>query len=504
MQDTQESIPIGNGPPDLPAEIWAHTFLLACPAPSLEEFRLISSKNHRRRLFNLTHVCGKWRDIAHSTSELWSTIGIELLNTSQQEREWVDFCVNKSLHASTLSVILAVRSAPRSHPHWQKGLNRKTLTEFFSVSSPDPRLLSAIQHASRWEQFSVILSQPPIMESILHLFSSCIQGEPLLPRLCSFRVSLSPVASDCNYWGLRRPAHELNVLQSAPHLKSVSFITERVAWAPTEGMPWYSPIPIPLSQLSELILEPASSDQTHLLLGMLAGCPELRYLRLGYLMEDEMDFGSLSSLQFVRLEHLEGLSISGEDHAVASLLDSIEVPSLQHFALSIETGAWPQASIMGFLSSVSATLTKLEIGGYYLSTGMLVPWLPLIPKLEVLSITGSLPKPRLAERLLQALTITNADHADTELLPLLTTFHLTHRLSTDIDLELFQKMVQSRGDKSRTTRLRSASIDVTADVHVSRPHFRQESFDKLVEMKKSSGLCINIFYKVGNVSRRML
>ncbi|KAI3622020.1 hypothetical protein WG66_015893 [Moniliophthora roreri] len=481
-------------------EVLIQVFLYACPAPSLDEVRLVSSRNHRRRLLNLTHVCGTWREIAHNTPKLWSVIGIELLDTAPREYEWVEFCIDKSSKASGLSIFLAVRNAPRSHPNWQKAVNRKALGNFFSAVSLDLRLRSIIQHSDRWEHLSIILSQPPIVGYLLHTFASHIVDEPKLPQLRSLSVSLSPIASDCNVWGLHRPAHEVDALQSAPHLKRVRYTTEEVAWAPMEGMPWYSPIPLPLIQI-------------HLLLEILISCPELRHLHAGSLMQDDMDPESQTYLQSVRLEHLISLSISGEGHSVASFLDSIQVPSLERLAIAVDYNAWPQFAIQEFLSGVSSTLRTLEIGESLLPRDSLVPCLSRTPKLEVFSITQSSFDRRLAEDLLRTLTDTGTSASasssttlDMALLPDLKSFRLTlsrARISEEINLALFHKMIMSRVGENRAVRLQSASICITSDIHRGQPRFKPGGLAQLAEMKKN-GFCVDIFYKVGKVSRRIL
>ncbi|KAJ7264900.1 hypothetical protein B0H12DRAFT_1230548 [Mycena haematopus] len=291
----------------LPVELLAEIFELT-----------IRDDNHIEDVFRASQVCSDWRQVAHSTPQLWTRpIQIDLRSRSVEEEQ---------VYTDGLKAWL-VRSAPLTIP----------VSLVLGHRRRDRRILDELlRTASRWRSFhSPGFASPSLIN---HLAECKLESLEEL-TLGSFTGNVDPTA--------------LPSFTTVPQLRTLKIHFSSNAL----------PILMPWAQLTHLTL---GADFPNLALDVLAQCPNLIKAVVSIMGWDVLPEARQDILA---LSHLRALSLSifGLDsrHSI-SFLDSLATPALERRCLdfgSMNDGndAWTQARFTAFqLRAPNITQLHLE------------------------------------------------------------------------------------------------------------------------------------------------
>ncbi|KAJ8092878.1 hypothetical protein PM082_023511 [Marasmius tenuissimus] len=289
----------------------------------------------------LSMVCGRWREVALSTTALWSYISIVT-------GSWPPLKHEKLFRATQMLV-----SRSKRHP---------LTIRFFSFHNSTPDVMDLlIQNCDRWYDVNLALSQM----SLRHYVFRDIQGKvPLLEKL------------NLTYTG-ESPARELlDVFGDAPSLHTLHLSSDMVS----------SEVTLPRRQIHSLALCDCVDSCIYLMLPFFPHASEIEVYRVG-IDDDFNNPGAVIS------SDARSLSITIDDDGQWPLLDRLftimELPKLQKIHIEqydYSDRHWDSMPLRQCLIRSSCVLTSFHLDGLPISDEHIISLLQLLPYLEVLHI----------------------------------------------------------------------------------------------------------------------
>ncbi|KAL0947423.1 hypothetical protein HGRIS_013535 [Hohenbuehelia grisea] len=402
----------------------------------------------------LMQVSSAWRNVAISTSKLWSSLYIMVSNdnhvkSAQLMRVWLERSKQRPI-----SLFLCASNASLAN-----------LSEVYAM------VVSNIHRMKHLRLSLPFFDRTPLIK----LLNS---GAPFLEEL-EVRLSRN-VRQRRNHFhpaGERIPEFTLTA-SSAPRLRSL-------IWQ-NNTQSFLTPCRFDFSTITELTMhDTLSSEQC---VAILKGCPALRTCRLScYSMPGDL----LPTEQPIVHSALKHLSITMSTEG-GPLFNRLTLPALEILRLTDVISAiddefdfqlWNQATFIDFLRCSRCALTELQLSNVLSSEDELIEVLDLIsPSLEVLHLADVRGITSIMDRALELLTVRQApDGSVTCLCPRLDTIRFGPCLaSTD---GMLADMVESRWKASEATR-------GSGSLAIARPRYINPRLDvdHIQDMRRLSAL----------------
>ncbi|KAF9457322.1 hypothetical protein BDZ94DRAFT_237462 [Collybia nuda] len=323
----------------------------------------------------LGHICSRWREVALSTPNLWSSITVQLRDTFPR---YSNFDKEK---------VLFTRSA--------KGLVSCTLV----LSRPTPSIYYFlplfIKHANHirhliLDSVDAFLPLLTLAETVT-LYSLEELDLNFFPQGSGMIFAITRAGEEPRY-------NSINLFKSTPHLRRV---TIRTGGYDQWDFPNIIPLQLPWGQLTHLFLSPYLDIQYTLLSTVLQLCKNLSHCRFHIPPDDR--FPTLFTP--IELQNLEVLEIMHgyrpEIEHASNFLQYLLLPSLKRLILTSHDGIaalWPLNDISELILK-SACNIKVFHARSFLGQDSALPLLNNMPSLTELLIQGITPLPVILGRM---------------------------------------------------------------------------------------------------------
>ena len=284
----------------IPSELWIEIFLLCLPADEFVGINVLEAP------LLLGRICSHWREIALSTTALWSSISIG----DQQ----------LSLRLAQMPLIEAWLARSGNLP-----LSIQIIgCVDFAISGSNDLLDIFIPFSSRWYNLDLWLPQP-LVEKIV------CNNDFSMPFLAILSLAISTVLDD------DKP---LLFSRKATRLRSITVSVDRMI-PPLLNFPW--------AQITELRSD--SIIDIHDCFDIFRLCPQLTHLQLRNISQDPFDGNNRVLARMLNLSWLRLFS-HGD---LGPLLDNLIVPSLHEIHLEVNFDTiWPKSQLIALASRSSS------------------------------------------------------------------------------------------------------------------------------------------------------
>ncbi|KAJ3513488.1 hypothetical protein NLJ89_g2918 [Agrocybe chaxingu] len=321
----------------LPPEIVSRIFVLCVP-DHMDINVMFEDKGPSVPLL-IGAVCKRWREIAWSTPDLWTTLQFHLdLGVLPQQQKRLDECLARSGELP-LSIHLGIKSLAG------------TISAFY------PFIDTVNQQSHRWKGLYIYLPHPLVSRLQVHNMTP-----PVLENLWVFpAVGVDPELGDRS-----------DGLLMGPKIHSPKIIDIGAIRFESINIKWNNATSVQLSQIS-------LSECLH----FFSSAPSLIYCTLHSLTEDSLHIAVPSTSTV--LHQLRRLEIEDSSWSISeALVDRLLLPALDDF----EVHACSAESLRSLFIRSNSPIRTLAISETDVGDGLLVRVCQIIPSLEYLHILG--------------------------------------------------------------------------------------------------------------------
>ncbi|THU98922.1 hypothetical protein K435DRAFT_964703 [Dendrothele bispora CBS 962.96] len=441
-------------------ELLSRIFWFACPKTRVTGDGIDCS------VIRVSQVCARWREVARSTSTLWSSFHIDL-DVSRYGIEVIEPMITTHLELS--------RNSPLSF----------ALTAFDQSPKLQCVVDAIVPHSFRWKEVELI-GRPFILDSM-----SSVKGS--LPQLRSLSIDL-----------LEGDNTRQDLFEMAPRLQALSLRSPRREFL-------LECVVIPFTQIIDFTVEYGSYSSA---LAQLRALSAVRNLKVNHCWYDE----NMTSVAPITLHNMSSVSMIipvqfDNDLNNGSLrlhLDRLTLPNLE--VLRLET-VLPRhdslplvrlrdvTELPDFVKRSSCVIRTLILANIGLNDNDTLSIVRNLPTLQNLMIHDwMLPyvvkHPTITNHLIRQLTIDPVESSSPRLLPHLKTLNL--RPSVSFLLKAFVDMVQSRwipnqiySDELGVDSLTSVTLHLIRSLKDELENELEEGLEPLRAME-SAGLCLKL------------
>ncbi|KAK7043009.1 hypothetical protein VNI00_008747 [Paramarasmius palmivorus] len=343
----------------LPAEILQCIFDFACAVTSYEDNWLLSSEERTLAVLTISATCGRWRNIALSTSSLWSGIGLDLDGdiTSGRYRGLTSL-VRLFLDRSNLSLLTVFLS-----------FGETTIDD-----GAKPCLTELVQQSHRWQRLYLWNSTREVLTS--DLFRPLRENLPNLIELDVTGYRRKGVAIED-----LAPFH-CDLFEYCPRISTLSF---------QPGTPLIAAHSLPWQQVRTLQLCRQVSFYAMPVLSLCHNVENLEVFSIGDVDGRPVYQGHQISPSIRRLSILEIV----EEDEFSCIFRNTTLPQLSELQIvgedecgipSREWKVWQEELVLDFLTRSSCSITTLNLKCVPISDAQLIRLLQRIPSLKSLSL----------------------------------------------------------------------------------------------------------------------